>query len=375
MSTIKLGGSNNSFDSLLKKYCDFYAPNCEVYIGGSNIEKDGVALANTYVTSSVDMKADAFGFTVDNAFDIENRDFNQKWLKNYFEPGKQVEIKMGYTSTVETMLTGVITKVTANFPANEQPKIEIEGMDKMFLMMKGTVHQVFANQKHSDIVSGKASKYGLSTSVDATTLQLVSEIQNNESDFEYIRRLAKHYNYEFFVLADKLYFRKRHQGSKTEVVTLEWGKTLGSFSVSADLGGIEATKVEAHGYDKKQKKEVVGTGTSSQINSFGTGTKSGPDLLKTALGNKDAIRYINDHRLSTADEAGGKAKAMLNEIAVNFVSGEGECIGIPEIRAGVYIKLDKLGTKFSNVYYVTHATHTFGANGYATKFTVGGVKI
>ncbi len=372
MPQITLGTSSTSFDALLTKYCDFYAPNCEVYIDGTNLKSKGIALSGIYVNSSVEMKADVFGFTVENAFDIENRDFNATWMSSYFVPGKKVEVKMGYTSTLETLFYGVITKVTAEFPADEQPKIKIEGMDKMFLMMKGSHHKVFSNQKHSDIVSAKASEYGLSTTIDATTVQLPVEIQNNESDFEYIRRLAKHYNYEFFVLADKLYFRKRHQGSKTEVVTLEWGKTLGSFTVSADLGGIEATKVEVHGYDK-QKTEVIGT--SSTTNSFGSGTKAGADFLKTALGNKDAIKIINDHRITTASEATAKANAVLNEMAVNFVSGDGECIGLPEIKAGVYIKLAGLGAKFNNVYYVTQATHTFDTDGYVTKFSVGGVKI
>jgi phage protein D len=365
--------SNNTIEALQKKYSDFYAPNCEIYIDDTELSKQGIAITDVYVTSSVDMKADAFGFSVVNAFNIENRDFNSKWLKDYFEPGKKVEIKMGYTSALATIIYGVITKVTANYPPNEQPKIEVQGMDKMFLMMKGTKLKTFLKQKHSDIVTAKAGEFGLSTSVEATSLQIEAETQNNESDYEYIRRLANHYNYEFFVLADKLYFRKRHQGSKSEVVTLEWGKTLGSFSVSADLGSIEATKVEVHGYDKKQKKEVVGV--SSEINSFGTGSKSGFEFLKTPLNNKDAVKYINDHRISSVEEAKAKANAVLNEIAVNFISGEGESIGIPEIRAGVYIKLDKLGEKFSNVYYVTHATHLFGKNGYVTKFTVCGVKI
>lgn len=370
MANITLPTSSSTFDSLQTKYSNFYAPACEILINGANVLSNEMALTGLWVNSSVESRADAFGFTIANAFDIGNRTFS--WLEDSFMPGTEVEIKLGYTSTLVSMLGGIITKVSARFHPNEQPVLEVEGMDKQFKMMKGTVQKTFLQQAHSAIVTTKQGEHGFSAgAVDTTTPTLEVETQNNESDFEYIARLAKQYNYEFFVLGDKLYFRKPHP-STTEIVTLEWGTTLFSLDISADIGGVEATKVEVHGYDKKTKTEIVGE--AATVTSFGSGAKSGCDLLKTALGNKDAIKLINDPRIAVAADAKAFAQAVLDEIALKFIYGEGTCVGIPELRAGICIKLDKVG-KFTNTYYVTQATHSFDRDGYITKFTVGGVKL
>jgi len=72
----------------------------------------------------------------------------------------------------------------------------------------------------------------------------------------------------------------------------------------------------------------------------------------------------------TQAEANQRARAVLNECAKKFVTGEGEAIGLPEIRPDRNVKLSKLGELFSRTYYVEQATHKIDANGYRTRFNV-----
>ena len=53
-----------------------------------------------------------------------------------------------------------------------------------------------------------------------------------------------------------------------------------------------------------------------------------------------------------------------------LVEGEVESIGLPQIRTGVSVVLDKMGERFSGKYYVTETTHTINSSGYRTKFSV-----
>ena len=61
--------------------------------------------------------------------------------------------------------------------------------------------------------------------------------------------------------------------------------------------------------------------------------------------------------------------AALNERAKEFLTGDAESIGLPEIRPDSNVLIDDLG-EFSKTYYVQRATHKIDSNGYRTRFKV-----
>jgi phage protein D len=72
----------------------------------------------------------------------------------------------------------------------------------------------------------------------------------------------------------------------------------------------------------------------------------------------------------TQSEADSRAKAALNERAQDFVTGEGDCIGLPELLPDTNITLGKLGDMFSRTYYVEKTNHKVDGSGYRTHFTI-----
>ncbi len=76
--------------------------------------------------------------------------------------------------------------------------------------------------------------------------------------------------------------------------------------------------------------------------------------------------------IDSQDEAKTHAEALLNKRSMKLISGQGECIGIPEIRAGRYIKLSGIGSKLSQPYYIVSTLHIVDETGYVTRFQVGG---
>jgi phage protein D len=69
-------------------------------------------------------------------------------------------------------------------------------------------------------------------------------------------------------------------------------------------------------------------------------------------------------------EADQRAKAALNERAKDFLTGDGESMGLPELRPGRNVELAGLGAPFSKTYYIQQATHKIDTNGYRTRFKV-----
>ncbi|UUZ94993.1 hypothetical protein LJK87_11075 [Paenibacillus sp. P25] len=351
-----------TFDELESKYRNFYAPAYEIYIDGSNMVTESMAIPSITVTTSVEPKANYVNFTVKNAYDPVKRDFN--WLTQYFVLGKTLEVKMGYTDKLRTVFYGIITSVTADYPGQGHPTLKILGMDKSTLMMKGSKAGYWIDKKYSDVAKEIGQKYVPDVVVDDTQTVIKTIDQKGMSDFKFLEYLALVCNYDFFLVDKSMYFRKPLTATSS-VLTLSYGKNLRSFSPDMNIAD-QVTKVTVRGWDDKQQKPIVSS--ASEITKLGSGSKTGKDLLKTQ-GDFEENIYTN---VDSVEEAKAKAEAIMNKRAMKLVSGDGECIGLPEICAGRYIKLDGLGQVFNQSYYIVSSTHRIDSSGYTTSFKVQG---
>ena len=194
------------YTALEENYYDFYAPVAHVIVKGKDLLKQGVELTSITVDNTLD-GADQFTFVVNNAFDIAKREL--LWLDKFFKTGNRVEIKMGYLDKLKTLLVGLITNVKADFPSGGLPQITVSGYDLSYKMMKNRRSRQDDDSKDSDIVRQIAKDYGLKvTGVEGTELELPRVEQNQETDFQLLKRLAEDNGFEFFVFQDSLYFKK-----------------------------------------------------------------------------------------------------------------------------------------------------------------------
>ncbi|HBV97848.1 MAG: hypothetical protein JL50_17945 [Peptococcaceae bacterium BICA1-7] len=363
MSEVTLDSKSLTFSELDSKYGNFLVPSFEVSVEGANLVRGGVGITAITVNTSVE-KADSFTFTVSNAFDVMTRAFN--WL-DYFKVGKYLKISMGYADNLVTVFDGLTTSVRFDFTPEESPKIVVSGMDRTFLLMKGIKSRSFIDKKHSDVVSAIAGEHSLSTGTvdDTGVLHKIIE-QSRASDYQFISWMARENNYEFFIVGKKLYFRKYSNASPA--ITLEWGKTLQSFSLEVDIAD-QVGGVTVRGWDTAQKKEIVAQ--SGSVSKLGSGSTTGQDLIKRLCGSS-IKEYEYDGNVTSQAMGEKKATAILNQRAMKFVAGNGEMIGVPDVRAGQFIRVDKVGSSLSNNYYLTSVSHVIGSSGYNTQFTVGG---
>ena len=72
----------------------------------------------------------------------------------------------------------------------------------------------------------------------------------------------------------------------------------------------------------------------------------------------------------TQAEADKRAKAALNERAKQFLTGEAEAIGLPELRPDRNVSSTISASPFSKTYYIQQATHKIDTSGYRTRFKV-----
>lgn len=365
MSNLKLSTDSYSFQDLEEKYRGFLAPSFQILIEGRNISTENMIISSLKVETSVQSTADSFSFTIANAFDYGTREFNVDWIDQYFTPTKSIEIKLGYVDKLETVMSGVITKVSYQYPKNGYPTINVSGMDLSFVMMRGKKIVDWSGKTFSEIVSAIGQQYALNLDIDQSDKKYDYHAQYFKDNFNFIKSLAQEINYDFAIIGKTLYFKKTLTGT-SPMLELEWGKHLHSFSTTYDIAD-QVSKVVV--LATENQKKLVYEGEATEVKKLGTNPKTGVDLMQVFGTNADDYQK---EELKSEQDAQERAEAILNEQALKLVKGNGECIGLPEIQAGRYIKIKQMGQQLSQPYHIQSVTHSIGNSGYTTSFSFRG---
>lgn len=350
-----------TFEEIAKKYLNFYSPNYQVIIDGNDIQRKYL-VEITGVTFE-DMLEGA------DRFSIHINDPGTKWLdKGLFDPGKQVEIKLGYVDKLSTMIVGEIISLNPSFPSGGTPTLELSGYDLSHQFTRVSRHRSFQNMKDSDIVSAIAAeaKHKLSTRIEQTSTLHPHIVQERQTDYDFIRNLAERNFFEFLVRERTLYFQRTRR-NRDAVLSLEYGTSLQSFNPELNTAD-QVSEVTVRGWNPATKKEITGRAQRGSEEARGAGGESGGDMVENIYGAVE--ERISDRPVFNQQEADNLASSHLNRLSEGLIKGNAQCIGIPEIRAGENVELTGLGKKFSKKYYIERSSHTITGSGYSTTFDV-----
>ena len=295
-----------------------------------------------------------------------------------FQQRSVVNIAMGYVDDLQPMIEGEITQISPSFPESGTPTVTIEGNTRMHWLHGSKTTRTFQGKTDKQIVEKIAQEAGLQTQADETNVKYDFMMQANKTDLEFIRERAALINFEVLVKGKTLIFRKPNEAG-TPIYKLVWGHTQAAFaagphclplkSFSTTMNVLRpAARVEVRGWDKKNKTQFVAHAGPGDETKMG-GTQTGSQLATYGLNKPRQLTLVSVPVASQA-EADQYAQALLKSRGLNFVTGSASTIGIPDIRSGSIVELAGLGTSFSGHYFIEQATHTIGANGYQTNFTV-----
>ena len=305
-------------------------------------------------------------FTVHfNIWDSSRQEF--KWIDDaLLSEGVQVEVQIGFVDNFQTLIIGEITALEPEFHQNEAPVLSIHGYDHLHRFRRGRKTRSFINAKDSEIAEKIARDIQLRAQVEDT--QVIHEylLQNNQTDIDFLVERARRIRYEVIVRDKTLHFRKAANATG-EFVSLEYGFTLQSFYPRLNTLQ-QVSEVIVQGWNPKTKEAIIGQARQGDEVSKMGGSQLGAAITEQAF--FETQSFIVNTPVFSAGEATQIAKGKFNDMAVDFITGEGTAIGNTDIRAGRVIELLKLGQRFSGLYYVTSSTHSVDQTGYITKFTV-----
>ncbi len=351
-----------SFEVLQKKYGNFLIPAAKLKIGGSNLlELTGVMVESIQITLSLKAAGCAY-FYVTSGYDYKNGSFDSA-LKSKVVLGKEVSVELGYGSSLVTVFKGFVAAVGTEFDVDTGVSYSITAMDARRLMQTDNLRIIRYNVKHySDAVSEVLKRYKklCTPVVDATTENLEGHpLAQSSSDYDFIVNKIigeGKADREFFIVADKAYFRKP-RGSSSPVVTLGVGSGLKSFQKNSIYLN---EKIQVIGREEGTHKILVGESTAKAA-----------DQQVAAL-SEPGIYQMAAPDCHVQGELKARAAALADREKAKNQQASAVCVGIPEIVPGRYLKIERLDSTVNRSYYITEVIHEYNRSGFTTKIEMEG---
>jgi uncharacterized protein involved in type VI secretion and phage assembly len=281
-----------------------------------------------------------------------------------FDIGAKVELHFAPASErggSAGVFKGEIATIAPQFE-KEGPILVVRGYDLGHRLTRSRNTRTFQDMTASDIASKIIGEAGLNKDVQSTSDVYPFEQQSNETDWDYLWRLAGRVGYEVACIDEKIHFRKPGSGAGTPV-SLEWGVNLKTFHPRA-TAVQQVKEVVVSGWDPKSKRRVTATKSTPQLDSK-------IELRRDGVAN--GKRPVVDEIVTSQSEANVLAQSTLDRLANAWLEADGRCVGNPSVRAGCKVQIKGVGTRFGGEYLVTQSTHVIrGAVGYETEFEISG---
>jgi len=347
--------SNNASSSLI--------PSSKIIINGNPISWE---TKTDFISVSISEDLDA-----PSMFNLKVYTWNliaQKmtWVdSDLFEIGNKVEIRIGYDQDLKTVIFGEITGLEPEFPQGSTPILTIRGHDLRHRLLRGHQTKSFLKMKDSDIARQIAQTRGLTAKVTDSKVKLEYVLQHNQTDWEFLKTRGDRIGYEVAIEGKDLYFRP-HQNDQSKILDLTYGENLLEFFPRlSSLAQVE--QVEVRGWIPKDKKTVISQAGAGKESSKMAGTKTGSQIVQTF---GKSTNTIVDRPVSSKAEADQIALGKFQDLGIAYITAEGSCQGIADLRAGKVVKIIGVGKRFSGLYYVNTTEHTYSPEqGYQTLFT------
>lgn len=373
--------ATHKYLDLKKKYDNFEYPLVVLTINGKEFgnNKSDFIVSDIEVELTSGYEASIATFCLYNTFEHHTSEFRTKEVKDYILLGSSVELAMGYGMQAQTVFCGFISRVNFFYESGEMPGIRVTAMDVKGVMMANKYSRQLTATSFGEAVkeilnkgpymamtgSGLIKNVVISDTPDKTmntaatskasdrTIEMVAE-----SDYEFVVKAAKKYNYEFFSECGNVYFRKAKQNAET---VMEMGPAEGmkNFDVEYDVTGLVET-IKARSTDVSKAKVIEASQKLKHKISMGNKAKK---LIK----NSEKI-YL-DSTITSKEEAMYRVESLMEEISYRFGTLECDCIGMPELMPGKFLVLKSLGEPVDNKFYLVKVVHRMNdMRGFETTF-------
>jgi len=309
--------------------------------------------------------------TMPDTFVLEFRDPNRNVLERTgLRPKTRVKISTGglLTDAPQVLIDAEVTSIEADCDARGAG-ICVRGYDLSHRLNMGSKSRTFVEAKYSDIATQLANEAKLTPDVEATQRVHDYVIQANESDLEFLLKLADEEDYVFRVDGDKLIFRKPPPATdgpapgtvqSTSGKELVWGTNLFEFRARI-AAAAQVSEVHVRGYDATTKSAVIG---KAKVTASHADLSTKPGALAEDFDAK--VLTITDASITTQRAADAMAKSRAELVGGAAYELTATCAGSSELRAGATVSVNGVDKTLQGKWTISSTRHEFKGGSYKT---------
>ncbi|MBL6975021.1 MAG: phage late control D family protein [Deltaproteobacteria bacterium] len=301
-------------------------------------------------------------------------------LLDELREGKEVEILMGPMGQEATVLKGEIHYLEPHFRHGGKSTVTVGGFDRSHRLTRGTRSRTWgdgiqAQDLYPSVVRDVITKSedhsgtrdGLSPdTVDGPGAKFAYIPQMNVSDYLFMKSLGRDVDKKVDADTDeddrKVSFHKVEvSGNPAIILVRESAHADGEVAIHEahfNLSTVQQyAKVEVRGWDPKKKKAILGTCKAAEYDMGGStkGWEATGEALYGSAGSGKVLTIV-DRPVDSKEEAEAVAKAVFNQMSMEFITGEVDFKGDPALNPGDLVELKQFGERFSGRYLVTQVT-------------------
>jgi phage protein D len=338
-------------------------------VAGFEINAGGAAVDPAVLDAVVELVVDS-RLRVPDRLTIRFRDDAQAiTAAGTFAVGTALRVRLAATQDAASSLVfdGQVTGLAPRFDATSAT-LTVLALDRGCLLQRAASTASYQDMSYGAIATQLAGGVGLGTGTIEDGLTLAFVQQANETDWDFLWRLAHDVGYEVKVSEQKLNFRPAGGPAGGSPVTLTLGEELRSFAPRV-TGVGQVDTVTVRGWDRTAAQSTTASASPPAA------TDSTPGLsrssLADALGSGGAT--IVDHPFLDTQHATSIATSAAAAIANAFVEGEGVAAGDPALQAGAKVVIAGVGSTFEGTYALSGVRHVIRAHSsYETRFFIDG---
>lgn len=331
------------------------------------ITSEGTKVSDTYMISSIrtqnDINRIPTATLVISDGNPATEDFPVSESSD-FEPGKEIEIKVGYESKNESIFKGVVVNHAVSFDEGGAPELEVTIKDKALKMTIARKNAYFKEKLDSDMMKSLIGDAGLSADVTATSITYPMIMQHYTTDWDFLLSRADVNGFVVITDAGKV-SAKKPDTSSSAVLKVTYGMDLMEFKgkLNADT---QLSAVKANAWDHSTQKLANGTGTKPSLNAQG-------NIASTKLAD---VFGVSDYEFQTtadvdADSLKAWSDAQLLKSWMNRITGHAVFQGSEKAKPGVIIEFDGVGDRFNGDAYISGVEHSIDNGNWRTRVTIG----
>jgi phage protein D/phage baseplate assembly protein gpV len=279
-------------------------------------------------------------------------------------------------ATPGLLVSGEVTAIEGVYREGRAPLLVVRGYDHAHRLSRGRKSATFQNVKYSDVARTIASQVGLETGTIDDSGRVHDHVgQAGQTDWEFLRGLAREVGFEVAVVEGKLEFRRPAEAARapaegdfasTDPLQLVFGQDLLEFRPRITSSG-QVASVEVRGWDPAAKQAVVGT---ARAGTAAAQLADDPGGLAARFGSPVLVVEGSYRSQAEADRA---AAALAEQVGSAFAEASGVARGNPGLRAGTAVSVSHVAAPFAGRYTLTHTRHTYDqVDGYRTHFIISG---